>query len=293
MWKEILAGAAGLAAACLLRSEYEKKALSTEETEIAADPIKREMTLLFLSDLHGNRFGKQNQRLLEAVEQQKPDAILCGGDMMITGDRLEGLDTAEALLTELAGRYPVYYGMGNHESRLRRKKELYGDAFAQYKSRLEKAGVIWLEDASADLGETVRISSVDLEPRFYRKKLFGRGLGMEEGYLESKLGRQQEQTCFQILLCHSPLYFSQAAAWGADLVLSGHFHGGTIRLPFLGGVMTPQFQFFHPFCAGTFVQNGAVLCVSRGLGTHSINIRFGNRPQLVVLKLKPTRTAAE
>ena len=91
---------------------------------------------------------------------------------------------------------------------------------------------------------------------------------------------------FQILLCHSPLFFDACRKWGADLTLSGHFHGGTIRLPYLGGVMTPQFQFFLPWCAGTFEENGKTMIVSRGLGTHSINIRLNNKPQLVVVDLK-------
>jgi predicted MPP superfamily phosphohydrolase len=70
------------------------------------------------------------------------------------------------------------------------------------------------------------------------------------------------------------------------LTLSGHFHGGTIRLPYLGGVMTPQYQFFLPYCAGEFRSDGKDMIVSRGLGTHSINIRLNNKPQVVVVDLK-------
>ena len=95
----------------------------------------------------------------------------------------------------------------------------------------------------------------------------------------------RERERFQILLCHSPLFFDSCRKWGADLTLSGHFHGGTIRLPYLGGVMTPQFQFFLPWCAGTFEESGKYMIVSRGLGTHSINIRLNNKPQLVVVDL--------
>ena len=108
---------------------------------------------------------------------------------------------------------------------------------------------------------------------------------MEEDYLYKKLGRTDRRK-FHILLAHSPLYFKNYAAWGADLTLSGHFHGGTVRLPVLGGVMTPQYQFFLPWCAGDFQMKGSRMIVSRGLGTHSINIRFNNKPQLVVIQLK-------
>lgn len=109
---------------------------------------------------------------------------------------------------------------------------------------------------------------------------------MTTEYLERHLGPADDSR-FQILLAHSPLYFEQYADWGADLTLSGHFHGGTIRLPFVGGVMTPQYQFFHPYCAGEFEKDGKHMIVGRGLGTHSINIRFCNRPQLMVVRLLP------
>lgn len=104
--------------------------------------------------------------------------------------------------------------------------------------------------------------------------------------MEKKLGPAAGKDCFQILLAHSPLFFDAYRKWGADLTLSGHFHGGTIRIPGLGGVMTPQYQFFLPVCAGTHEREGRYMAVSRGLGTHSINIRLNNRPQLLAIRLK-------
>ena len=70
---------------------------------------------------------------------------------------------------------------------------------------------------------------------------------------------------FQVLLAHNPVFFDAYAGWGADLTLCGHFHGGTIRIPGLGGVMTPQYQFFLPWCAGRFDADGKTMIVSRGL----------------------------
>lgn len=147
-------------------------------------------------------------------------------------------------------------------------------------------GAVCLEDSSAMLDEDIRITGVDLDEKFYKKIFFGRPVSMERGYLEKKLGKAGEEEAFQILLAHSPLYFEAYASWGADLTLSGHYHGGTIRIPGLGGVMTPQYQFFLPQCAGTFRKGEKIMVVSRGLGTHSINIRLNNRPQLVVLRLR-------
>ena len=86
---------------------------------------------------------------------------------------------------------------------------------------------------------------------------------------------------------HSPLYLREAAAWGADLVLAGHFHGGTIRLPFIGGLMTPQFQFLLPECAGRFQEGSTEMIVSRGLGTHSIRIRLNDLPEISCIDILP------
>lgn len=73
------------------------------------------------------------------------------------------------------------------------------------------------------------------------------------------------------------------------MTLAGHFHGGTIRIPGLGGLMTPQYQFFVPWCAGSFEKDGKRMLVGRGLGTHSIDIRLNDLPQVLVVRLLPGR----
>lgn len=283
IWAAGLGGAAALTA-FLARSRYERRTLSVEETWISSPKIKKDKTFVFLSDLHDNSFGPGNEILLGAIDQARPDGVLIGGDMMVTkgvGD----LSPSLALLRRLAARYPVYYGNGNHESRLRWERELYGRRYEAYRRQLEAWGVHYLENDSALWQEDVVISGADLDQRFYRKAFFRKPEPMKSGYLRARLGDADEKR-FQILMIHSPLYFKNCADWGADLTLCGHFHGGTIRLPLLGGVMTPQYQFFLPWCAGEFQREGKRMIVSRGLGTHSINIRLNNLPQLAVVHLK-------
>ena len=79
----------------------------------------------------------------------------------------------------------------------------------------------------------------------------------------------------------------EAEALGADLMLSGHFHGGTIRLPYLGGLMTPQLQFFTKEVTGSFEHGGTAMIVNRGLGTHSVKIRLNDRPEISVIDISP------
>ena len=79
------------------------------------------------------------------------------------------------------------------------------------------------------------------------------------------------------------MYFDYYAKWGADLVLSGHVHGGLLRLPIIGGVISPQIKLFPKYTGGLYKLNKAVMIVSRGLGTHTIRFRFFNPPELVVV----------
>lgn len=275
----VLCAVAG--AGFLLRSEYEREQLSVERTVIESKKIGKDCTMVFLSDLHNHEFGNGNKRLLTAVDQVNPDLVLIGGDMMISR---EGADTSVplSLIRRLARHYPVYYGNGNHETRMRREKAVYGSLYGDYVRSLQEMGVLVLSNRTETFRSDIAITGIDLERKYYGK-FKPEELLPEE--IEQKAGKAAEGR-FQILLCHSPLYFSACRAWGADLTLSGHFHGGTIRLPYLGGVMTPQYQFFLPCCAGEFEEQGKHLIVSRGLGTHSVNIRFNNKPQLVVIQLK-------
>lgn len=281
MWKWI-AGAGGLAAvACLLRSEYERKQLSVECVTIHSDKINIPKKFVFLSDLHDNEFGYENRDLIKAIETQAPDAVLIGGDMMVCRKGC-CVDKALTLVKALAQRYPVYYGNGNHENRMNRKREDYGELYDRYLSALKESGVTVLADDSCCIDSSVAISGIDIDRLYYQKRF---SKAMETEYLNKKIGKA-DPSKFQILLAHSPLFFDAYEDWGADLTLSGHFHGGTIRLPYLGGVMTPQYHFFLPWCAGDFEKNGRRMIVSRGLGTHSVNIRLNNKPQLVVIELK-------
>lgn len=284
---------AAIGAGCLLRSEYEKEQLVIDRTVITSDKIAKECTIVFLSDLHSHEFGKGNRRLLAAVDEINPDVILIGGDMMVTcrpssenGGKVNraevDLRVPVELLRRLTRRYPVYYGNGNHETRMVWERASYGKQYEAYVRILRSLGVVILDNRQELFRSDIAICGINLEERFY-EKFHPDHLKREE---ITKLAGSADPERFQILLCHSPLFFDTCRGWGADLTLSGHFHGGTIRIPYLGGVMTPQFQFFLPWCGGTFEEDGKYMVVSRGLGTHSIKIRLNNKPSVVAVTLK-------
>ena len=103
--------------------------------------------------------------------------------------------------------------------------------------------------------------------------------------LEQKFGRPDEKH-FHILMAHNPVYFDTYAAWGADLTLAGHLHGGIIRIPGIGGVITPQVKLFPEYDRGFFERNGKYMAVSAGLGEHTVPIRIFNPPQLILLTIE-------
>jgi len=283
----ILTGAFTALSAFFLCSEYEKKhaVLRTYRVESEALPASFDgLKVLFLSDLHNNHLGRKNERLIRIIEDARPDILLFGGDM-ITAKAWSKRDFSglEEILRAFAGRIPMYYGNGNHESRIRTERDSYPDWYPAFKRLLKTYGVRHLMNSTEKIvrGEdTIRISGIDFTAKCY---LAGAKRPLEKGYIEKRLGPKDGD--YHIVLAHSPLYLHEFSEWGADLVLCGHFHGGTIRLPGLGGVMTPQFQFFNKYCKGMYTEGPATQITSGGLGTHSINIRIMNRPEAVLIRL--------
>ena len=279
-----LCAAAGAAAAGLAWSKYERGHFVTEELVFSSSKIKEPVVLVFLSDLHDNTFGEKNEKLLKEIKRIHPDAVLIGGDTMVTKPGRADLSRTKELLQGISRlSCPVFYANGNHEQRMQRDRGVYGSMYDEFRKLLEEYQVNYLQNKTVQWRDDIAVSGVDIAWKYYQDF---HPDSMVPSYLTRRLGKAESER-FQILLAHSPLFFDAYAGWGADLSLAGHFHGGTIRLPGLGGVMTPQYQFFHPFCGGVFEQNGRWMLVSRGLGTHSINIRIGNRPQLAVIRLEP------
>lgn len=279
-----LCAAAGAAAAGLAWSKYERGHFVTEELFFSSSKIKEPVVLVFLSDLHDNTFGEKNEKLLKEIKRIHPDAVLIGGDTMVTKPGRADLSRTKELLQGISRlSCPVFYANGNHEQRMQRDRGVYGSMYDEFRKLLEEYQVNYLQNKTVQWRDDIAVSGVDIAWKYYQDF---HPDSMVPSYLTRRLGKAESER-FQILLAHSPLFFDAYAGWGADLSLAGHFHGGTIRLPGLGGVMTPQYQFFHPFCGGVFEQNGRWMLVSRGLGTHSINIRIGNRPQLAVIRLEP------
>lgn len=250
--------------------------------ELHSNKIKKEHRYVVLSDLHNKTYGQKNEKLIKSIHKLNPEAILIAGDIL-TSKPGKSYDVALDLITNLAKKYPIYYGMGNHETRLFLYPEVYGDMGERYLRDLNKVSVDFLKNESLDCGDSIRITGLDMNRDYYKRF---KKHPMDSVYLKDTLGEAKADK-YEILLAHNPDYFEEYAAWGADLVLSGHVHGGMMRLPVLGGVVSPAFRLFPKYDGGMFKTGKSTMILSRGLGMHTIPIRIFNPGELVFLKLIP------
>lgn len=246
--------------------------------------LKEQRKIIFLTDLHNNSYGKNNEKLLSAVRSQKPDLILIGGDMLV-GKPGASMKVAEEFVCKLTEICPVYYANGNHEQRMKIYPEKFGTKYQEYKGVVEKSGIQFLENEHTDLLiDDCRLQITGLEiPREGYKKFRKTFVSLEQ--IEKRIGKA-DVSKYQILLAHNPIYADTYLEWGADLVLSGHLHGGIVRIPGLGGIITPQFRLFPKYSGELTVKDGKSIVVSKGLGTHTIKVRFLNPAEMIVLHLQ-------
>lgn len=235
-----------------------------------------------LADLHNKRFGKNNQLLLHAIEEQNPDAIWIAGDIL-TARPGKSLEPATELLRSLAGKYPIYYANGNHEHRIKLYPETYGDMAKEYGEALEELKIQPLVNTNMELPElNMVVYGAEIDREYYRRFVVPH---MEEAYLAEILGKPDEAK-FNVLLAHNPDYFPVYAEWGADLVLSGHVHGGMVRIPGWKGVVSPNVRFFPKYDGGKFEEGKSTMILSRGLGMHTIPVRLFNPGELIVIEIE-------
>ena len=231
-------------------------------------------TIAHLSDLHGHEYGEDSGELVERVRREKPDLIVITGDLI---DQKGQLDMVPALARGLAAIAPSYYVTGNHEW------ALGSAAVKELKALLKECGVAVLSNQCEILernGGRLALAGVD-DPNGYADQTTP-----EELYAWIQ---ENNPGLFTLLLAHRNERFGQYANAGYDFVMSGHGHGGIVRLPFVGGLLGTDRRFFPPWTAGLYTVGDSTLFVSRGLGNNTTpfrGVRIFNRPELAVVTLK-------
>lgn len=245
---------------------------------------------VFISDLHGKIYGKENTTLIQLINKANPDCILIGGDMMVGGENpkyefgyspisAKSVDISVDLISKLSKKYTIIHALGNHE------EKLHSELWRKYTEALKEFNVKLIDNDVYrfinDDEEQIDIYGLSLGrefyPKFKRKELDVRNI-------TDKIGTKGEN--YSILMAHSPVYFSAYSKWGADLTLSGHLHGGIMRLPFVGGVIGPDFFIFPKYSGGLYKENNRNMIVSCGVGMHTVNLRIFNPPELTLVELR-------
>ena len=226
-----------------------------------------------VSDLHNKSF---HGRLIKKIKSFDPDIIVITGDIIDSYNTKPGiaLDFAENAL-KIA---PVYYAPGNHESRL--------EIYPEFRKSLENIGITVLDCKGVSLekgGEEIFLAGMD-DLTFFGSPTLDESLIIFRQKLRELAAEKGERT--GILLSHRPEIFDTYVESGFDLVFTGHAHGGQIRLPFVGGILTPNQGFFPEYDAGIFRKGNTEMIISRGLGNSLFPFRIGNRPEIIVCELE-------
>lgn len=282
---KVLFLAAAAVLCCILWQRWELTRFRVTEYQISSSKIREQALGLVIADLHGFTYGKENKRLLEKMRRLNPDIIFIPGDMLVS-KYSETYETALKTLKEFVKIAPVYYSYGNHESRLRDPERINHPLFQKYMSQVKEAGITVMETGSREIfmgGNRVQLSALELELDYYEK---GKIVPLEENYLKERLPDRREDL-FRILLAHNPAYAEEYIRWGADVTFCGHNHGGLVRIPGIGSVISPQLTWFPKYDAGRFQVGDRSVIVSRGLGTHTFHIRIFNRAELLAVKFLP------
>ncbi len=258
-----------------------------------------ELTIVHLSDLQSEYFGKNQRNLLRKVEDAKPDLIFFTGDLVDRNhtDYQAGLTLMEGLV-KIA---PVYYVDGNHELALPVTdiSQMY-DAMADMGVRLLR-----------DRGEAFYCKGIKLrllglsEETLYRAKVSGGALeegqkssrgkvsdtdidaGLVKGVIEDLLSGTDSDSDSEVtvLLVHEPQFLEIYGQPGIDLICAGHAHGGQIRLPFTQGLFAPGQGILPKLTSGMHRSGGSTMVISRGLGNSTFPFRVFNRPEVVALRV--------
>lgn len=246
--------------------------------------VKKTLKIVMLSDMHGKHFGHDNSSLLRKIDSIEPDCIMIAGDMFTAGHRAkEDMLTARALVLNLASRYTIYYANGNHELKCKLRVDEFGSIYTDFVADIKKSGVIFLENENALLTDYgVRVYGLSLPFDYYKKS---KHITPKVSGLNELLGTADAEN-FNIMLAHNPEYFEDYADWGANLVFSGHYHGGLMRLPIIGGVISPRYKLLPHYDYGEYHRGTSTMVLSCGLGTHTLPIRIFNPGEISVVTIK-------
>lgn len=214
--------------------------LKTVRYTFTSPKVENSFKIALITDLHGNKYGKNQRTLMDAIDKENPDVVLLGGD--IFDDKIS-YEKSEETIALLSKKYKCYYVTGNHE--------YWSKDVDNIINIVKSYGVTVLEgevDTIDINGQLVNICGVD-DPENYIYLDGGQKLEDQLKQVDKKVNKDY----YTILLSHRPEYYEEYSKYGYDLVLSGHAHGGQWRIPgILNGLYSPNQGMFPEYAGGMY-----------------------------------------
>ncbi|QWH17761.1 metallophosphoesterase [Bacillus mycoides] len=251
--------------------------ISITEVKITSSKIPSSFKgykILQISDLHNKKFGDNQDILIQKVKSINPDIIAITGDLI--DSKSYDAEISMQVIRELVKEYPVYFVTGNHEK--------WSGKYNSLEKKLKKQHVTVLRNEHVIIqkgGHEINLLGID-DPEFNTGDI-DEGSIVKDAIVKAKIETQPDR--YNVLLSHRPEFLEEYAEEKVDLVLSGHAHGGQVRLPFIGGLVAPNQGILPKYTAGLYEQQNTSMIVSRGLGNSIIPQRVFNRPEIVVVQL--------
>ena len=241
---------------------------------VASPKLTAEVRLAVVTDFHSSDNADD---VVAMVASCAPDAVLLVGDMFDDDIANRPTERTLSLMRQLSAQYPCYYVSGNHEAWTGEMDALY--------QQTEEAGVTVLRMSSGVLtvrGQRIALCGI---PDPY-EMVFSGAPDTEEQIRQAM--ENVESADFTVLLAHRPELLAKYAQFPFDLVVSGHAHGGQVRIPgVLNGLYAPNQGWFPKLAGGAYTQDGTTLIVSRGLAVRTRLPRIFNRPEVVLVRCVP------
>lgn len=241
---------------------------------VVSPKLTAEVRLAVVTDFHSSDNADD---VVAMVTSCAPDAVLMVGDMFDDDTQNRPTERTLSLMRQLSAQYPCYYVSGNHEAWTGEMDALY--------QQTEEAGVTLLRMSSGVL--TVRGQRIALCGIPDPYEMVFSGAPDTEEQLRQAL-EDVDSADFTVLLAHRPELLAKYAQFPVDLVVSGHAHGGQVRIPgVLNGLYAPNQGWFPKLAGGAYTQDGTTLIVSRGLAVRTWLPRIFNRPEVVLMRCVP------
>lgn len=281
------------------------KNIFIKEYKIQSEKISENFSnykIIQITDVHSIRSEIQLEKIINKVKKQNPNLICVTGDLIDSDyysnqnnlymnneiNQIEELTVK--FMEELVKISDTYYIYGNHEMML-----LDDPENNKFKIDLEKIGVKILNNKTQVLekdSEKINLIGVQDPATLYKNEKYSYVRGTNKDKVEVILNDlfleipEENKNNFTILLSHRPEYFELYDKYNIDLALTGHTHGGIVKLPMINGIYAHPQGWLPKYSYGNYKTNDFSMIISGGIGYSKLPIRIFNPPEICTITLE-------